>query len=124
MIRAVSCFQIPGMSCPREIRPLPIAPTLSRLLGAVAPNTDAGTMAGKPAATRAEPPFLSAAAANSLRRDISFRRLSVMAPSPARVAYGHPPPSQSCHEDLFLARPTARAAVGESDGQQLADATL
>ena len=33
MIRAVSYFQMPGRSWPREMRPLPIAPTLMRLLG-------------------------------------------------------------------------------------------
>src|SRR5687767_9075291 len=47
----MSCCQIPGRSCPREMRPVPMAPTLMRLLGDVAPNTEAGTMAGKPAAT-------------------------------------------------------------------------
>jgi len=30
------------------MRPLPIAPMLMRLLGALAPNTDEGTMLGKP----------------------------------------------------------------------------
>jgi hypothetical protein len=38
------------MSCPREMRPTPIAPMLIRLLGAAFPKTDAGTIAGKPAA--------------------------------------------------------------------------
>src|SRR5262245_44293016 len=47
----MSCCQMPGRSWPREMRPVPIAPTLIRLLGDVAPNTEAGTMAGKPAAT-------------------------------------------------------------------------
>ena len=51
MIRAESCFQMPGRSWPREMRPVPIAPTLIRLLGAAAPRTDDGTMAGKPATT-------------------------------------------------------------------------
>src|SRR5438309_944505 len=35
------------MSCSREIRPVPIAPTLIRLLGASCPKTNAGTMVGK-----------------------------------------------------------------------------
>ena len=48
MIRAVSNFQMPGRSCAREIRPLPIAPTLMRLEGAAAPRTDEGTIAGNP----------------------------------------------------------------------------
>ena len=38
MIRAWSYFQMPGMSWVREMRPVPIAPTLIRLLGAVAPE--------------------------------------------------------------------------------------
>lgn len=48
-MRARSFRQIPGMSWPREMRPVPIAPTLMRLPGAEAPKTDAGTIAGKPA---------------------------------------------------------------------------
>ncbi len=52
-MRAPSCFQMPGMSWPREIRPTPIAPTLMRLLGAAAPSTDAGTIDGKPTGDRA-----------------------------------------------------------------------
>jgi hypothetical protein len=35
------------MSCEVEIRPVPIAPTFIRLLGAFFPNTLAGTMLGK-----------------------------------------------------------------------------
>ena len=50
MILALSCFQSPGRSCPREIRPLPIAPTLIRFPGELAPRTDAGTIDGKPVA--------------------------------------------------------------------------
>src|SRR5437867_8917419 len=83
-MRAVSCFQTPGRSCPREIRPFPMAPTLILLLGAVAPSTDAGTMAGKAAAASEEPPIPCAAVNNSLRRGISFRRRWVMAHPPAR----------------------------------------
>src|SRR5579863_181707 len=47
---------MPGMSCPREMRPTPMAPTLMRLLGAYCPNTEAGTMAGKPRAAAAPRP--------------------------------------------------------------------
>jgi hypothetical protein len=36
------------MSWPREIRPVPIAPTVIRLLGAFLPKTVEGTMDGKP----------------------------------------------------------------------------
>ena len=50
MIRAVSYFHSPGRSWPREMRPLPIAPMLMRLPGELAPSTDAGTIAGNPAA--------------------------------------------------------------------------
>src|SRR5215831_7443145 len=49
MILAVSYCQMPGKSCPREMRPVPIAPTLMRLPGENAPSTDEGMMAGKPA---------------------------------------------------------------------------
>ena len=71
MIRAVSCFQMPGRSCPREMRPMPIAPTLIRLPGAAAPKTDEGTMAGKPATTdEATTPW--PAVARNLRRDVFF----------------------------------------------------
>ena len=51
MIRALSYFQMPGRSCTREMRPVPIAPTLMRLLGELAPSTDAGTIDGKPEST-------------------------------------------------------------------------
>src|SRR5262249_49322201 len=51
VMRAMSCCQMPGRSWPREMRPVPMAPTLMRLPGDVAPNTDEGTMAGKPATT-------------------------------------------------------------------------
>src|SRR4051794_40979464 len=51
--RAVSNLRMFGMSWPREMRPAPIAPMLMRLLGDADPKTDAGTMAGKPAAADA-----------------------------------------------------------------------
>src|SRR5262245_61514393 len=72
MIRAVSNFQTPGMSCPREMRPVPIAPMLSRLLGEVAPKTLLGTMAGKPAAT-VDAPIPLATSDRSLRRERTRR---------------------------------------------------
>ncbi len=68
MMRAVSCFQIPGRSCPREIRPVPMAPTLMRLLGDAAPNTDEGTIAGNPATTE-EATAACPADARNRRRD-------------------------------------------------------
>ena len=52
MMRAMSCFQMPGRSCPREMRPVPIAPMLMRLLGDVgaeAPTT--ARSAGNPDTT-------------------------------------------------------------------------
>ena len=67
MIRAVSNLRMPGMSCPREMRPTPMAPTLMRLPGEVAPKTDAGTMAGKPVATDAAAAALPAAEMNERR---------------------------------------------------------
>src|ERR1700723_280161 len=48
-MRASSYCQMPGRSCTREIRPTPIAPTLIRLLGAICPNTEEGTIVGNPA---------------------------------------------------------------------------
>ncbi len=36
------------MSCPREMRPTPMAPILICLLGANCPKTREGTMVGKP----------------------------------------------------------------------------
>src|SRR5712672_2129916 len=88
MMRARSNFQIPGMSCPREIRPLPMAPTLIRLPGAVAPKTEEGTMAGNPAARTDVPPIPRAAIPSSFRRDISLRFLSAMAPSLRSLRFG------------------------------------
>jgi hypothetical protein len=76
MIRAESYFQTPGMSCPREMRPVPMAPTLIRLLGAVAPKTEAGTIEGKPRTVVAPTPW--AAMPRAFRREISVRRFSVM----------------------------------------------
>ena len=68
MILADGCFHSPGRSCPREMRPVPMAPMLMRLLGACAPKTEEGTIAGKPEATAAAPsPF--AAAVTNARRD-------------------------------------------------------
>src|ERR1700760_2936472 len=64
MIRALSYCRMPGMSCPREMRPTPIAPTLMRLLGAYWPNTLAGTIAGKLATAAAPNPVF-----RNLRRD-------------------------------------------------------
>src|ERR1035441_752072 len=53
MILALSYWRIPGISCPREMRPTPIAPMLMRLLGAFWPKTVDGTIAGKPATAAA-----------------------------------------------------------------------
>ena len=71
MIRAASCFQIPGRSWPREMRPVPIAPTLMRLPGAFAPNTEAGTIAGKPPSTDVETIPVAATVMNSRRVALS-----------------------------------------------------
>ncbi len=49
----VNC-STPGMSCPREMRPTPMAPIVMRFEGAVAPKTELGTMAGNPAAMAPE----------------------------------------------------------------------
>jgi len=62
------------MSCPREIRPTPIAPTLIRLLGDVLPKTVAGTIAGNPAATVVAAAALPAVARKD-RRDCFFAML-------------------------------------------------
>src|SRR5262245_59101304 len=78
MIRAVSYFQTPGMSWPREMRPVPIAPTLIFLLGAAAPKTEAGTIEGKPEARTDVAPRPWAAIVRAFRREISVRRFSVM----------------------------------------------
>src|SRR4029450_12030808 len=61
------------------MRPVPIAPTLMRLLGENAPNTEAGTMEGQPpiAADAASP--LPAVVMNT-RRDRPFRHLSLIEP--------------------------------------------
>src|SRR5262245_36202088 len=64
------------MSCPREMRPVPIAPMLRRLLGDVAPKTELGTIAGKPAATVVAPTPL-ATSDRSFRRETT-RRLGDM----------------------------------------------
>src|SRR4051812_43132661 len=45
---AKSYCHTPGISWLRPMRPLPIAATFIRLLGANLPNTEAGTMEGKP----------------------------------------------------------------------------
>src|SRR5580658_606732 len=57
MTRAPSTFIMLGRSWTREILPMPMAPTLICLLGAICPRTDAGTIVGKPvmAATCREP---------------------------------------------------------------------
>src|SRR6476646_9154342 len=70
MILALSCFQSPGRSGPREIRPLPIAPMLIRFPGELAPRTDAGTIDGKPVAptVEAEAAIPAAATARNSRR--------------------------------------------------------
>ena len=49
------------------MRPTPIAPTLIRLLGEVAPNTDAGTIAGKLVTTVAAAAALPATERNERR---------------------------------------------------------
>src|SRR3954463_8614797 len=74
MMRAMSCCQMPGRSCPREMRPTPMAPMLMRLLGDAGPRTEAGTIAGNPPiadeATRPAP-----AVFRKLRRDACGLRL-------------------------------------------------
>ena len=47
----MSCRMMPGRSWPREMRPVPMAPTLIRFDGDAAPSTDDGTIDGKPLAT-------------------------------------------------------------------------
>ena len=65
------------MSCTREMRPTPMAPTLICLLGAYWPKTDDGTMVGKPA-TAAAP----AAVFRNLRLEIPLLARLVMASAP------------------------------------------
>src|SRR3954449_4312040 len=47
----MSCRMMPGRSWPREMRPVPMAPTLMRFEGDAAPSTEDGTIDGKPLAT-------------------------------------------------------------------------
>src|SRR5688572_10084898 len=63
------------------MRPVPIAPMLIRLLGAADPKTDAGTMAGNPAATDETAMPLPAALRNSRREALD---LEVLAMCPLR----------------------------------------
>ena len=56
------------MSCPREMRPTPMAPTLMRLLGAYWPNTLDGTMVGNASAAAAPAPVFR----NARRDDLLF----------------------------------------------------
>src|SRR5262249_60818578 len=96
MIRAVSNFQIPGMSWPREMRPVPIAPTLIRLPGDVAPKTEAGTIAGKPPAG-ADPNVAPPAAPRDFRREVAVPSLMfplLRGPGPPRCRATHGAPSQ------------------------------
>jgi hypothetical protein len=72
-----------------------MAPTLTRLLGAVAPKTEWGTIAGKPAAIREELPIPAAATSRALRREIGLLRSRVMVPPPSaampdRLVWGRP----------------------------------
>ena len=81
-----------------------------RLLGAVAPKTEAGTMAGKPAARTVEAPTPRAATESAFRRDISLLR--VMARSSPRRSLVTPPPGRSGPvggEDMPLPRPESKA---------------
>ena len=55
------------MSCTIDIRPVPIAPTLIRLPGAFFPNTDAGTIEGKPIAMVVPTTVFTELLRNSLR---------------------------------------------------------
>src|SRR5512146_3511289 len=64
---------VKGMSCPREMRPTPMAPTLMRLLGAYCPNTVAGTMVGNPTTAAVLKLFF-----RKLRREIPVFRLLLM----------------------------------------------
>src|SRR5215470_15950016 len=65
---------MPGKSWTREMRPMPIAPILMRLLGAFCSKTLAGTMVGKPAAAAA----VMAVFKNSLRGGFALRRCLLM----------------------------------------------
>src|SRR5690606_40436616 len=49
---AISLRRVSGRSCPLAILPKPICPILILLLGASFPNTEAGTMVGKPVIAR------------------------------------------------------------------------
>jgi hypothetical protein len=57
------------------MRPVPIAPTLIRLLGAFAPNTDAGTIAGNPVRTDEAPSALPAEVRNCRREVLCGMRV-------------------------------------------------
>ena len=78
-MRAESCFQMPGRSWPLEMRPVPIAPTLMRLLGYVAPKTVDGTIDGNPDTTEA-PTTPAVDAVTNSRRD-GFFISQLLAPS-------------------------------------------
>jgi len=76
-MRAAGCFQTPGMSWPREIRPHPMAPMFVRLDGANGPTTDAGTIAGNPETSEAPTAPFPAVARNA-RLDGPTRRFAVI----------------------------------------------
>jgi hypothetical protein len=76
MIRAASCFQMPGRSWTREIRPFPIAPMLMRFPGDRLPSTDEGTMAGNPPAMDDKTTALPVVIMKS-RRDEAMRRFPI-----------------------------------------------
>ena len=61
------------------MRPVPMAPTLMRLLGAEAPKTEAGTIDGKPAAT-SEPATPLPTPAMNLRRVTPFGLRAIALP--------------------------------------------
>src|SRR5919106_5372379 len=69
-MRTVECFQMRGKSWPLEIRPVPIVPMLMRLLGDVAPNTEDGTIDGKPIAAVVAPTVVATVLTNVRREGL------------------------------------------------------
>src|SRR6266446_5877372 len=90
------------------MRPVPMAPTLTRLLGDAAPKTEAGTMAGKPATTEEATTPLPAVARNR-RRSIFF---IVMLGSVAKGWPSARPSEDESTSDPHAARRMARREDG------------
>src|ERR1039457_5126003 len=101
MIRALSYFQMFGRSWIREMRPFPMAPTLMRLLGAVCPNTEDGTMAGKPATKELEATAPATAVLMSSRRGRWLLNLFVM-PQSLACRFGRPHCKSFVRDVLFF----------------------